>query len=579
MDGLSLYAVVRELSCLIGGKIDKISQPERDELILSVRAGGANRRLLLCAAADQCRVHLTNTSPPNPAEAPMFCMLLRRRLMGARILDVLQPGLDRVVRLVVEARDELGDPAPFELIVEIMGKHSNIILVDDKGIVVDSIRHVSPFMSSVRTVLPGVKYLAPPAQDKEDPREAEEERFFEALQGEGRADKRLSEIFSGLAPTVAQELCASALGEQPRRLEDMPEADKRKISAFLHSLYADFERGAYAPVLVMDGERAVRAFPFVPFAPEENIRRMPSMNEAIDEFYAVRAMLERYKRRSASLSHILANNVERCEKKAALYRETLMAEDQMEEYRLMGELILASLHTIRKGVKEAVLEDYYVDPPQKRIVPLDERLSPADNAQKYYKKYQKLRAAREQAKSLLKVAEEELLYLEGQLDNLEKCTLDAELDELRAELEQEGYLRPSAPKGKRQKVVPSKPLHYISADGFDVYVGKNNRQNDALTLSFATGEDLWLHVKGFAGSHVIVKTDGPIPPSTIEEAALLAAYYSRARSSSLVPVDYTPRKYVKKPSGAKPGMVIYTTNRTAYVTPDELRIRKLKNIE
>ncbi|MEL7610031.1 MAG: NFACT RNA binding domain-containing protein [Bacillota bacterium] len=579
MDGLSLYAVVKELSCLINGKIDKINQPERDELILSVRAGGMNRRLLLCAAADQCRVHLTDTNPPNPAEAPMFCMLLRRRLMGARVLDVRQRGLDRVAGIVVEARDELGDPAPFELIVEIMGKHSNIILVDDKGLVVDSIRRVSPFMSSVRSVLPGVKYLLPPAQDKEDPREADEVRFFEALKGEGRADKRLSEIFSGLAPAVAQEICAAALGDQPQRLEDMPEADKRRISAFLYKLYSDFERGAFEPTLIMDGDRAVRVYPFTPFAPEENLRRMPSMNEAIDEFYAVRAMRERHKRRSASLAHILANNVERCEKKAALHRETLLSEDRMEEYRLMGELILASLHLIRKGAKEAVLEDYYSDPPQKRIVPLDERLSPADNAQKYYKKYQKLRAAREQAKTLLREAEEELLYLEGQLDNLEKCTTDAELDELRAELEQEGYLRPSAPRGKRQKTPPSKPLHYVSSDGLDIYVGKNNRQNDALTLSFASPEDLWLHAKGFAGSHVIVKKDGPIPPSTIEEAALLAAYYSRARGGALVPVDYTPRKYVKKPSGAKPGMVIYTTNRTAYVTPDESVVGKLKNIE
>ena len=579
MDGLSLAAVCCELSCLVGGKIDKVNQPERDLLLLGVRAGGANHKLLLSAAADNCRVQLTKTAPPNPMDPPMFCMLLRKRIMGGRILSVEQPDLDRTLIIGIEARNELGDTVTLRLIAEVMGKHSNVILVNEQGIVQDAIRHVGISQSRVRMVLPGCTYEPAPPQVKQDPRTASREDFFAALAPEGRADKQLSAAFFGLAPTIAAELCRRSVGDVP--LSALTEGQKVQLAEDFATFYADVREGRFCPHLLLDDfGAAIAVYPFKPAFSEAFLRPAENMGDALDAFYADRDLRESLRRKSASLLKILQNNVERCAKKAELYREDLAAGERMDLYRLYGELLTANLHCVKKGSREAILDNYYEDPPKKIAVPLDESRSPSENAQRYFKKYQKARAAKSMAEGRLKEAMEELTYLEGQLDNLDKCTTLAELNELREELVKEGYVRPQPVKNKPQKAPPSKPLHYVSCDGIDIYVGKNNVQNDMLTLRFASPEDMWMHTKEIPGSHVIIKHPAEsIPDSTLQEAANLAAYYSRARQGSMVPVDYTPKKFVKKPSGAKPGMVIYTTNRTAYITPDEAKVKRMRIIE
>lgn len=574
MDGLSLYAMRCELTRLVDGRVDKVAQPERDKLLLSIRAGGENYKLFFCTAADSCRVQLTELSFKNPAEPPMFCMLLRKRLVGGRILEVEQPLLDRVLVLTIQARNELGDSVPYKLVAEIMGKYSNLILVDENGVIIDSIRHVGLDMSSVRLVVPGLKYEAPPPQDKRDPREAQEGDFFAALSGGGRADKALAGAFSGLAPAIAARLIACAVGDVP--LDTLTETQQRLISSYLFKFYQRVSAGEFSPaLLVNEYKEPVAAFPFVPYAPEANLIRVPSMSAALDEFYARREIAERIKRRSASILKVLQNNAERCAKKLSLYQEALDCDELMEQSRLFGELLIANAQSVKRGSKEAMVLNYYLDPPQYVAVPLDERYSAADNAQRYYKKYQKLRGAKALALKQRDEARAELEYIEGQLDNLDKCTDESELAELREELISLGYVRRDA-KATKQRQERSKPMRFMSSDGIDIYVGKNNTQNDELTLKFASGEDIWLHTKDIPGSHVIIKSGGSVPDATLLQAAQLAAYYSRGRSGSQVPVDYTPRKYVKKPSGARPGKVIYTTNRTIYVTPDENAVRNIK---
>ena len=575
MDGLSLYSAMNELNKrLAGGKIDKIQQTDKEELLLMVRSLGQTYRLLINASAADNRVQLTELKKQAPSEAPMFCMLLRKRIAGGKIVRFEQERLDRVLKISIETYNDLGDLSVFALYCELMGKHSNIILVNEKGVIVDAIKHVGLGMSSVRFVMPGLEYSAPPAQDKQDPSKASADDFSMAMCMVGMSiAKALSNAFFGLSPAVAAQLVARYTDKT--ECTQLSEAEREELAERLAAFYADMAQGKEKASAVLNALGETEAV--YPFAISgSGIKLYDSIGEALDGLYINSDRREWAKRHGASARKVLQNNIERCEKKLALYADALNSGEQMEKCRLYGELLTANLHSLKSGTDTAAVDNYYADPVERIAIPLDRQLTPGENAQRYYKKYQKLKAARDMAIVQREQTLSELNYLEGQLDNLTKCTAENELSELIEELKDQGYIKRDKGGKKKMKLAASKPMHFVSSTGADIYVGKNNRQNDELTLRFASPNDIWMHAKNIPGSHVIVKGASEQDTATMTEAALLAAYYSRARGSENVAVDYTPRKYVKKPAGAKPGMVIYTTNKTAYVTPSEEAVAGLK---
>ena len=575
MDGLSLYSAMNELNKrLAGGKIDKIQQTDKEELLLMVRSLGQTYRLLINASAADNRVQLTELKKQAPSEAPMFCMLLRKRIAGGKIVRFEQERVDWLLKISIETYNDLGDLSVFALYCELMGKHSNIILVNEKGVIVDAIKHVGLGMSSVRFVMPGLEYSAPPAQDKQDPSKASADDFSMAMCMVGMSiAKALSNAFFGLSPAVAAQLVARYTDKT--ECTQLSEAEREELAERLAAFYADMAQGKEKASAVLNAFGETEAV--YPFAiAGGGIKLYDSIGEALDSLYINSDRREWAKRHGASARKVLQNNIERCEKKLALYADALNSGEQMEKCRLYGELLTANLHSLKSGTDTAAVDNYYADPVERIAIPLDRQLTPGENAQRYYKKYQKLKAARDMAIVQREQTLSELNYLEGQLDNLTKCTAENELSELIEELKDQGYIKRDKGGKKKMKLAASKPMHFVSSTGADIYVGKNNRQNDELTLHFASPNDIWMHTKNIPGSHVIVKGASEQDTATMTEAALLAAYYSRARGSENVAVDYTPRKYVKKPAGAKPGMVIYTTNKTAYVTPSEEAVAGLK---
>ena len=564
MDGLMLGFLARELKdALTGGRVDKITQPEPDEVILLIRAQGRNCPVLFCAGANSARAHITRQKKNNPLEPPNFCMLLRKHLSGARFLDVRQYRGDRILEFDFETLEELGDLTVKTLVCEFMGRHSNLIFVGPGGKILDSARRVTSEVSRVREVLPGLPYERPPQQDKIPYDQLTKEALLPRLQHEGTVSRALSDAVSGLSPQSAREIALRCAGDEDARLEDTDrQALTERVCAFFRELSA-----LYEPTLYLDeqGEAAdVTPFPYrtrAAFRPQ----RMESLSQALDEFCFSRDTAERIRQKSSSLYHVLKNNLERCEKKLGLQMNALADSERMEEYRVKGELLTASIAQIQRGVSRVELPNYY-DPEYRPLtIELDVRLSPGANAQRYFKLYQKARNAQRLAAEQKEKTEEEIAYLEGQLDNLDKCTQEAELFEIRAELEKEGYLKPTHNRRQMKALPPSLPMKFTSTDGDVILVGKNNLQNDKLTAT-AQPNEWWLHAKNMPGSHVIVASEHP-SERTLHEAARLAAYYSKGRTGSGVPVDYTQKKRVKKPAGAKPGFVIYTQQRTLYVEP------------
>lgn len=576
IDGLTLAAVAADLQKLINGRVDKIQQPERDELILTIRAGGENHRLLLCASGDGYRVQLTFQKRVSPLEAPAFCMLARRRLGGARVTGIFQPNMDRVLVIALETLNEMGDAASVNLAVEMMGKHSNVILIDGEGVIIDALRRVTASMSTVRLILPGVRYAPPPPQPKMNPVEATPADFENALRGDLPVARALSARFFGLAPSMAERLVNSFL-PGTSHTGQLTDSDRYLLADRLYGFYQDARKGVFHPCLILDEMgRPASLLPFSPVGLGERAKPVTDIGEALDSIHESVSVRLSLRRKSASLLHALRSHTERVEKNLARYSEAIGAQEKIGRYRLFGELITANLSSITRGLSECTALNYYTDPPEMVRIPLDPRLSPNENAQSYFKKYRKSQTAREMALTRRAQALGELNYLEGQLDNLEKCETENELLELKEELIREGYIRPERKKNRAQRREASKPMHFVSSSGFDIYVGKNNTQNDYLTLRLASPSDIWLHTKDIPGSHVIIRNGESAPESTIIEAALLAAYYSKAKHGENVPVDYALKRFVKKPSGAKPGMVIYTNNHTLYITPEEARVRALE---
>ncbi len=571
MDGLTIGFAARELhAALEGGRIDKITQPEKDTIILLIRAGSENKRLLLCASPNNARCHLTQSSFPNPLEPPMFCMLLRKQLLGGRVQSMRQIGGDRIVYIDVDVVDELGDHVLRRLILEIMGRHSNLILVDGQNKILDAARHVNMEMSRVRQIQPGLTYLPPPAQDKLTPGEITADTLHAKLaqQGDMPLHKALAASVTGLSNPAAKELAFRVSGFE------LPEAAAR-----LADLLARLPEMADPRVLVddMGDAQDVFAFPYLS-QPLDMQRDYDTLSNALERFFGSRDAQDRINQKSASMVRLLKSQVERCEKKLALQEEELASAARMEEYRLMGEILNANLWQLRKGQTQAEQPNFYDENGGTIVIPLDIQLTPTQNAQRYFKKYQKARSARETAAQQKEKTLQELNYLETMLLDVGKCVGESELEEIRQELVRTGYMKRNTNRRQQRALPKSKPYRYESSDGISIEVGKNAAQNDRLTTG-ARPNEWWLHAKDMPGSHVIVHHEGDLPDQTLKEAAQLAAWYSKGQRSSSVPIDYTLRRYVKKPSGAAPGMVIYTNQKTLFMTVSESDIRRIKLLE
>ncbi len=576
MDGLTLGFMARELrETLSDGRIEKVSQPEKDMLVLVIRAQGKNYKLLLSAAPSFARAHLTNANYQNPADAPMFCMLMRKHLQGGRLTGLEQLSGDRVLKLTVENKDELGDTAPRELYLELMGRHSNLTLVKD-GRIVDAIRHVSGDMSRVRQALPGLPFVPPPAQDKIDPAELTEDALAERLsQLSGPLDKALATCIRGLSPTAAREIAFRATGLHRTELGDL------NISELSDVVCALFRRmpqiGQPTAQMGPDG-LMVDVLPFPYLSLETGLQKpYPTLSAALDAFYFGRDRRDRMNQKSQALKRLIKTHLERDEKKLALQEEELTASAKMEEYRVAGELLTAQAYLVPRGAETVSLPNFYDPQGGDMEIALDVALTPAQNAQKYFKRYRKARVAQDLAKEQKEKTLREMELLEQALFDLEESETEQDMADVRRALEEGGIVKPAAAKGgkKKQKQPDSAPMRFLAPDGTEIIVGKNSAQNDRVTGA-AKGTDTWLHAKDMPGSHVIVKSERP-SPDTLAMALRLAAWYSRGKGVS-VPVDYTLRKHVKKPGGSPAGFVIYTNQKTVVTSAAEGEIAAMKRV-
>jgi len=577
-DGLFLYQVCHELNeKLSQGRIEKIYQPAREEIVLIINKPNGKYRLLINANALNARVHLTSQSAPNPAMPPMFCMFLRKHLEGGKISGFYQPGLDRVLDIRVDCRDELGHPTVKSLICEIMGRHSNIILVSQPdNTILDGIRRYGHAVSRHREVLPGELYIPPPEPQKANPLTVLEDDFREALmagQLEDNLAVAIQKSLDGLSIPTCRELVKLAGLKSDIILDHCGEHELRAIWQTWLPLASDARDYKLQTMLV--GNRRgepVEFFPFPVVMDEQFTYTTGQANETADAFFSSKYARETVNKQRNQLLGIINKEVKRLQKKLALQRKSVTEAEASDRYRLYGELLKANIYRLERGMQEIELENYH-DPEAKTVViPLDKALSASENAQYYFKKYNKANKTRKGAGEMAQLSEEELEYLVGVQTTLDLAENMDDLTEISQELTKQGYIKkpPVKPGKKREKETKKqiKPLQYISSDGFTVLVGKNNHQNDTLTLRVAEDSDIWLHTCKIPGSHVIIRTNGQeVPEKTLLEAATVAAYYSRARESSHVPVDYTLRKHVKKPNGAKPGFVIYEKQRTVYVDP------------
>jgi predicted ribosome quality control (RQC) complex YloA/Tae2 family protein len=565
-DGLFTYAIVHELKKnLENGRITKIYQPFKNELLFQIRANGKNHKLLISAHPTYARIHITKENYDHPPEPPMFCMLLRKHLEGSIIESIRQVDVDRIVIFEIKGRNEIGDVSYKQLIVELMGRHSNIILIDkEKQTIIDSIKHVSAAVNRHRTILPGSTYIEPPKHGKVNPFDVDEELFLKKIDfNAGQLDKQIVEHFAGFSPIVAKEVVFRA-GIANR--VTLPKA-------FLHLIH-ELKIEKVQPQIISSGEKEYfHIFPLLHLKGEA--KSFPTISEMLDHFYFGKAERDRVKQQANDLERFITNEISKNIKKIEKLQQTLDEAKNAEQYKLFGELLTANLYAIKRGDKEAEVINYYDENCQTIKIPLDPLKSPAENAQAYFHKYQKAKNSLSIVQEQIRQAHEEIQYFEQLHQQIESAS-PKDIEEIREELMEEGYLRRPQQKGwKKNK--PSKPIldRYISTEGTEILVGKNNKQNDYLTNKLAGKDEIWLHTKDIPGSHVVIRDKNP-SEQTILEAANLAAYYSKARNSSSVPVDYTKIRYVKKPSGAKPGFVIYENQQTVYVTPNEDLVFKMK---
>lgn len=564
MDGVTLGLIARELDALLkGGRIDKVQQPERDELILTVRSNSENWQLLLSASVGCARAHITRVKKANPLEPPNLCMLLRKHILGGRVSAIEQVSADRILAVRIEHLDELGDKNEKTLMCEFMGKHSNLILLNAEGRIMESARRVSEDMSSYREVQPGLKYLPPPPHGKLPYDCFSETELAQRLAGlVGNLAKLLQNAISGLSLPLARELALRVSGSEDT-VTAHPEDYAARIKAEISQMLADPE-----PRIVCDSNGDVLDFTAFKYKSREGQpeTEFELISEAADEFYLTRDRKERMQQKSAAVHHVIKQNIERLEKKIALQQEALAVGERADEYRIKGEMLTASPYLVKKGMKQVELPNYYDPEGAMLTVELDERLNAVANAQRYFKLYKKAQVARKLASQQLEAASSELEYMEGQLENLTKCTDESSLSELKEELEKLGYIKQTASRREKKALAPSQPFSYTAPDGTLILAGRNNLQNEKLTFS-ALPEETWLHAKGVPGSHVIIKS-AEVSDETLVFAAKIAAKLSGAASAGHAEVDYTLRRYVKKPSGTRPGLVTFTHQRTLNVETD-----------
>lgn len=580
LDGAFLYAIKNELSSLIGGRVEKIHQPSREEIIISIRTRSGGKKLYISANAASSRVHITENSVDNPQTPPMFCMLLRKHLGSGKLIDIRQDGLERILFLDFECVNELGNVVTVTLACEIMGRCSNLIIINNDGRIIDSIKRVDEEMSRERLVLPGMKYTLPPRGERLSFLEADSETVTEAIKAadNGELSKVLIRIFEGVSPILAREWTYFA--GRGAHLESAA-IDGDSLDRLLFAVKRTREQlidgdCCFSAVSTKDGQ--LKDFSFVrlsQFGTLMYTKELPSACALLDYFYFERDRAARTKQRANDLFRLLINLNERTARRLSVQREELAECAEKEYLKLCGDLISANMYRISKGESSTVLENFYDDESPQIKIELDVRKTPAQNAQYYYNEYKKSVTAETKLTEQIEKGEEELQYLDSVFDALTRATSENDIIQLRLELREQGYIKSAVGKARPPKALP--PIEYKSSDGYTILVGRNNCQNDQLTLKFAEKSDLWLHTQGITGSHVIIVTDGEMPPDrTIEEAAVIAAVNSKGRNSGLVPVDYCLAKFVKKPSGAKPGKVIFTNYKTAFVKPDAELESKLR---
>lgn len=577
-DGITIAAMVRELNNnLAGGRINKIAQPEGDELMITARGTEGQKRLLLSASASLPLIYFTEKNKVSPLTAPNFCMLLRKHIGSARIAGIRQPGLERVVEFDLEHLNELGDPCKKVLILELMGKHSNLIFCDDKNMILDSIKHVSSHMSSVREVLPGREYFITKTQDKWDPLTITQEEFLEHVcKKPVSAAKALYSSLTGLSPVIAEELCYRASIDGNDAMLSLNEVSCLHLYHTLQRMMEDVKEGIFTPNIIYRGEEPVEygVFPFQQYGSEYHSVTFDSVSSMLETYYASKNILTRIRQKSADLRKIVQTALERNRKKLILQQKQMKDTSKKDKYKVYGELINTYGYNLPEGSRSLQALNYYTN--EEITIPLDETLTPAQNSKKYFDRYTKLKRTEEALTTQIADTESEIEHLESISNALDIARSESDLSQIKEELTQYGYIKRhySGKKGAKMQA-KSKPFHYISSDGFDIYVGKNNFQNDELTFKFATGNDWWFHAKKMAGSHVVVKTkDGELPDRTFEEAGRLAAYYSKGRTAPKVEIDYIQKKHVKKPGGAKPGFVVYYTNYSLMAEPDISQLKE-----
>ncbi len=575
LDAICLQAVAEELRPqLLGLRIDKVQQPARDQVVLLLRG----RRLLLNAGANAPRIQLTETLRDNPAEPPMFCMLLRKHLTGAKIAALTQPPLERLVRLELEITDDFGRPGRRTLVLEAMGRRSNLILLDGEGRIIDCLRRVDADLSAARQVLPGLYYEPPAAGGRLPVTEETEEGFFQKLASanpERQIDAFLLDCYFGMSPLMARELAFRAAGETDCRLCAL-EGEER-LWQEVRNVTSMIRESRFTPVcLKRDGRpEEFSCFPIVQYGGAMEMEVSSSFSKLLDEFYEAREQRERVRQRGADLIRTASTARDRLRRKLAMQERDYIQTQSRDQLRICGDLITSNLYRMERGQGKLVCENYYDEAGSEAVIQLDPLLTPQQNAAQYYKRYAKAKTAEKYLRQQMEIARRDLEYLESVLEEIGRAETEQDFLEIRSELREAGFLKRQGKKEPRQRA--ARPREFRTSGGFLVLVGRNNRQNDHLTLREADHRDLWLHTQKLHGSHVILRTGGQaVGEDDLVEAAKLAAWYSQARESGNVPVDYARVKDVKKPAGARPGMVVYTKYQTVNVTPEEALVKQLK---
>lgn len=565
-DGIVTKAITEELKDrLEHGRISRIYQPYKYDLIFTIRANGKNQQLLISANPSYARIHITNETYENPKEPPMFCMLLRKHLEGSFIEKIEQDGLERIIKFYVRTKNEIGDESIKILIVEIMGRHSNVLLVDqEKNIIMDSIKHVSPAVNRHRTVLPGHEYIAPPEQNKADPLTVNEETLLKKLDfNQGKIGNQLVEQLSGISPLFANEVIQRA-----------GLVNRTTIPQAFFSMIDPIKNKSYQPQMIYAGNKEYFYICDLTHLKGE-AKYFETVNELLDRYYFGKAERDRVKQQANDLDRFIKNELNKNKKKIKKLESALSDAEKADRYQLYGELLTANIYAAKKGMKEMEVVNYYDENGATVTIQLDPLKTPSENAQSLFLKYQKLKNSVDVVKEQISLTIIEVEYFEALLQQIESAS-PKDIEEMREELAEEGYLK-ARKNAKKMKSKNQKPTldHYTSSDGDEIIVGKNNKQNEYLTNKLARRDDIWLHTKDIPGSHVVIRNEDP-SERTLQEAASIAAFFSKAKNSSSVPVDYTKIRHVKKPSGSKPGFVIYENQTTLYVTPDEELILKLR---